>query len=178
MQVAQWLQAASVDLLEISGGTYEQLSFFGTGAEGDRAPAKARSTLAREAYFLEYAERMRKLCRIPLMVTGGFRSLIGMNQALSEDALDVIGLGRPLCVDTDLPRRLLSGEAIEAPRYERPAAHRARHPGARQQREPYPQFQPHVRPGLVLRAVAAAWARPGAGYPDQFPGRHRSVSCQ
>ncbi|MGB5235815.1 MAG: NADH:flavin oxidoreductase/NADH oxidase family protein [Candidatus Macondimonas sp.] len=118
MQVAQWLQEAGVDLLEISGGTYEQLSFFGTGAEGDRAPAKAQSTLAREAYFLEYAERMRKVCRIPMMVTGGFRSLIGMNQALGEDALDVIGLGRPMCVDTDLPRRLLSGEVAEAPRYE------------------------------------------------------------
>jgi 2,4-dienoyl-CoA reductase-like NADH-dependent reductase (Old Yellow Enzyme family) len=118
MQVAQWLQEAGVDLLEISGGTYEQLSFFGTGAEGDRAPAKAQSTLVREAYFLEYAERMRKVCRIPLMVTGGFRSLIGMNQALGEDALDVIGLGRPMCVDTDLPRRLLSGQATEAPRYE------------------------------------------------------------
>jgi hypothetical protein len=52
------------------------------------------------------------------MVTGGFRSLIGMNQALGEDALDVIGLGRPMCVDTDLPRRLLSGQATEAPRYE------------------------------------------------------------
>ena len=118
MQVAQWLQEAGVDLLEISGGTYEQLSFFGTGAEGDRGPAKAQSTLAREAYFLEYAERMRQVCRIPLMVTGGFRSLIGMNQALGEDALDVIGLGRPMCVDTDLPRRLLSGQASEAPRYE------------------------------------------------------------
>lgn len=117
-QVAQWLQAAGVDLLEISGGTYEQLSFFGTGAEGDRAPAKARSTLEREAYFLDYAERLRRVCRIPLMVTGGFRSLAGMNRALAEDALDVIGLGRPMCVQTDLPQQLLAGHRTEAPRYE------------------------------------------------------------
>ncbi|HXF07410.1 MAG: NADH:flavin oxidoreductase/NADH oxidase family protein [Pseudomonadota bacterium] len=117
-QVAQWLQAAGVDLLEISGGTYEQLSFFGTGAEGDKAPAKARSTLEREAYFLDYAERLRRVCRIPLMVTGGFRSLAGMNRALAEDALDVIGLGRPMCVQTDLPQQLLAGHRTEAPRYE------------------------------------------------------------
>ena len=117
-QVAQWLQAAGVDLLEISGGTYEQLSFFGTGAEGDRAPAKARSTLEREAYFLDYAERLRRVCRIPLMVTGGFRSLVGMNRALAEDALDVVGLGRPMCVQTDLPKQLLAGHCTEAPRYE------------------------------------------------------------
>ena len=117
-QVAQWLQTAGVDLLEISGGTYEQLSFFGTGAEGDRAPAKAESTREREAYFLDYAERLRGVCRIPLMVTGGFRSLAGMNRALGEDALDVVGLGRPMCVQTDLPQQLLAGHCIEAPRYE------------------------------------------------------------
>jgi len=118
MQVAQWLEAASVDLLEISGGTYEQLSFFGVGAEGDIVPAKAKSTLEREAYFLDYAEAMRKVCRIPMMVTGGFRSLTGMNSALANDALDVIGLGRPLCVETDLPQKLLAGEVSAAPRYE------------------------------------------------------------
>lgn len=118
MQVAGWLQAAGVDLLEISGGTYEQLSFFGTGAEDDVAPVKAQSTVEREAYFLDYAERMRKVCRIPLMVTGGFRSLAGMNRALADDALDVIGLGRPLCVAPGLPNRLLAGDVDGAPRYE------------------------------------------------------------
>jgi len=115
--VAQWLEQAGVDLLEISGGTYEQLSFFGTGGEGLQ-PAVAQSTREREAYFLDYAERIRQVSRIPLMVTGGFRSLAGMNKALAEDALDVIGLGRPMCVDTDLPNKLLQGLCEEAPRYE------------------------------------------------------------
>ena len=117
IQVAQWLHEAGVDLLEISGGTYEQLSFFGTGAEGDRV-SKAQSTLEREAYFLDYAERLRQTCRIPLMVTGGFRSLAGMNRALADDALDVIGLGRPMCVDAALPSKLQSGQSISALRYE------------------------------------------------------------
>ncbi len=117
MQVAQWLEQAGVDLLEISGGTYEQLSFFGTGGEGLQ-PAMAQSTRTREAYFLDYAERIRQVSRIPLMVTGGFRRLAGMNKALADDALDVVGLGRPMCVDTDLPNKLLQGLCEEAPRYE------------------------------------------------------------
>lgn len=118
VQVAQWLEKESLDLLELSGGTYEQLSFFGTGEKGKKAPQLAQSTRLREAYFLDYAERIRKATKIPLMVTGGFRSLAGMNHALSNSSLDVIGLGRPLCVDTDIPNKLISGECGEAPRYE------------------------------------------------------------
>ena len=116
-QVAQWLEKATVDLLEISGGTYEQLSFFGTQEE---APAleMAESTRLREAYFLDYAEKLRSSTKIPLMVTGGFRSLAGMNSALQDDALDVIGMGRPFCVDANIARKLLSGECNEAPRSE------------------------------------------------------------
>ena len=112
MQVAKWLEDAGVDLLEVSGGTYEQLSFFGTEQK------KAESTLAREAYFLEYAEQVRRHTKIPLMVTGGFRSLIGMNRSLAEGELDVVGLGRPMCVDTALPRDLLEGRISGATRYE------------------------------------------------------------
>jgi len=118
IQVAQWLEEEKLDLLEISGGTYEQLSFFGTGEEGKKDVPMAESTRLREAYFLDYAERMRKVTRIPLMVTGGFRSLAGMNQALVDDALDVIGLGRPMCVDTHIPNKLIEGSVTEAPRYE------------------------------------------------------------
>lgn len=118
IQIAQWLEQAGLDLLEISGGTYEQLSFFGTGDDSSNLPAKAQSTLQREAYFLDYAQRLRTVCRIPLMVTGGFRSLAGMNSALAEDALDVIGLGRPMCVNTDLPNQLLTGQIASANRYE------------------------------------------------------------
>jgi hypothetical protein len=81
------------------------------------------STRAREAYFLDYAAAIRKVARMPLMVTGGFRSRAGMTAALAGDDADaagdrdphrgdcdVIGLGRPLCWMPDFPRRLLQGE--------------------------------------------------------------------
>jgi 2,4-dienoyl-CoA reductase-like NADH-dependent reductase (Old Yellow Enzyme family) len=117
LQVAQWLQEAGIDLLEISGGTYEQPRLLGvTGVEEEEPQPVRESTHAREAYFVDFALAMREKVSIPLMVTGGFRSRDAMQQALDGGAA-VIGLGRPMCVITDAPARLLSGEA-ELPRYE------------------------------------------------------------
>jgi 2,4-dienoyl-CoA reductase-like NADH-dependent reductase (Old Yellow Enzyme family) len=104
LRVVGWLAEAGVDLLEISGGNYEAPALL-------LGPKVRGSTVAREAYFLEFARAVRKISRIPLMVTGGFRSLGAMDAALAEDALDVVGLARPLVLDPDLPRKLLSGEA-------------------------------------------------------------------
>lgn len=118
VQVAQWLQAAGVDLLEISGGTYEQPKLLGVaGMEEEEQQAVAPSTLMREAYFVDFALAMQEKVSIPLMVTGGFRRRAAMEQALSAGGADVIGLGRPMCVVTDAPARLLAGET-ELPRYE------------------------------------------------------------
>ncbi|MBL4684358.1 MAG: NADH:flavin oxidoreductase/NADH oxidase family protein [Nannocystaceae bacterium] len=102
MQVAQALEKEGVDLLEISGGSYEKPAMMGS--------EQRESTRAREAFFLEYAERIRKEVTLPLMVTGGFRSRAAMNAALESGATDVIGLARPLAVDPDLLGRLVRGE--------------------------------------------------------------------
>jgi len=121
LQVVSWLNDVSVDLLEISGGSYEQprlLGFEGR-SEGVAGPTVAESTRRREAYFLEYAAALRGVARMPMMVTGGFRTRAGMEQALSEGSTDVIGLGRPLCGEPDLPKRLLARHNDELPRYER-----------------------------------------------------------
>jgi 2,4-dienoyl-CoA reductase-like NADH-dependent reductase (Old Yellow Enzyme family) len=120
LQVVQWLEAAGVDLLEISGGTYEQPSMMGARAREQIAENVVKeSTRQREAYFLDYAHNMRQVLKtMPLMVTGGFRSRAGMTEALESGDLDVVGIGRPMCVDTDLPLRLLDGSLDEAGRYE------------------------------------------------------------
>lgn len=111
LQVARWLEDAGIDLLELSGGNYEQPSMGGARARSDAMPVK-ESTRAREAYFLTYAEHIRKaVTRTPIMLTGGFRSRAGMDAALAEGATDVIGLGRPLCSDPDAPARLLDRSA-------------------------------------------------------------------
>lgn len=106
LTVASWLQRANVDLLEISGGSYERLSMAGSDAKA--------STQQREAYFLDFAKEVRRVSDIPLMVTGGFRTRTGMDEALASGACDMIGLGRPLCIEPDLPSRLLNGNARQA----------------------------------------------------------------
>ena len=113
LQVARWLQNAGVDLIEISGGTYEQPKLLGIeGLEAEEPQAVAASTLAREAYFVDFAKAMKNELSVPLMVTGGFRSKSAMEQAIKSGAADLIGIGRPLCTMTDAPKRLLGGMAI------------------------------------------------------------------
>lgn len=136
LQVVRWLGEDGVDLLELSGGNYEQPSMMGVrGVKGagpalgtaqaaatggqSSAPPVAASTARREAYFMEYARSMRTVTTMPVMVTGGFRTLAAMNDALGSGELDVIGLGRPMCVDVDLPAQLLQGQTTEAVSYER-----------------------------------------------------------
>ncbi|MFZ2469614.1 MAG: NADH:flavin oxidoreductase/NADH oxidase family protein [Parvibaculum sedimenti] len=122
LKVAGWLNDEHVDLVEISGGTYEQPAL--TGREDmtlhpERTEKRRQSTIAREAYFLEYAADIRKVVSLPLMVTGGFRTVEGMNAALQSGATDIIGLGRPLCVDPAIAAKLLCGEARETAAYEK-----------------------------------------------------------
>lgn len=103
LAVIQALHKEGIDLVELSGGTYE------APAMSDQKRHRA-STLAREAYFLEFAEKVRTAVPVPLMVTGGFRSLGGMATALSSGAMDLIGLARGLAIEPDLPQRLLAGQ--------------------------------------------------------------------
>ncbi|WP_373490909.1 NADH:flavin oxidoreductase/NADH oxidase family protein [Parasphingorhabdus sp.] len=118
LQVVQWLEQASVDLVEISGGTYEQPALMGSDGIEEQEPQNvAPSTKAREAYFVDFAKAMQEAVTVPLMVTGGFRTRSAMENALDSGAADLIGLGRPMCVMTDAPQHLLEGlEAL--PRYE------------------------------------------------------------
>ncbi|MBT4591075.1 MAG: NADH:flavin oxidoreductase/NADH oxidase family protein [Porticoccaceae bacterium] len=118
VQVAQWLQEAGIDLIEISGGTYEQPKLLGmVGMEEEEQQNVAQSTMMREAYFVDFAIAMREKVSVPLMVTGGFRQRAAMEQALDSGGADIIGLGRPMCVMTDAPSQLMAGLG-ELPRYE------------------------------------------------------------
>ena len=118
LQVVQWLEQAGVDLIEISGGTYEQPKLLGLqGMEEEEQQQVASSTQLREAYFVDFAKAMQDKVNVPLMVTGGFRQRLVMEQALQTGSADIIGLGRPLCVMTDAPKQLFEG-LDELPRYE------------------------------------------------------------
>ncbi len=118
LQVAKWLEAEGVDLLEISGGTYEQPRLLNVdGIEPVEDQSVKASTKAREAYFVDFAQAMRKELNMPLMVTGGLRRLDAMEDALASGSADVIGIGRPLCAMPEAMKELLAGTA-ELPRFE------------------------------------------------------------
>jgi len=99
----RWInEHGGFDFIEISGGTYEAPVMMGVNDAN-----RSERTRRREAYFIEFAAKVRHLTSIPLIVTGGFRSRIGMNDAIRSNACDLVGIGRPICVQFDLPRLLL-----------------------------------------------------------------------
>ena len=85
------------------------------GLNPERAEKRRESTIAREAYFLDYANDIRSVFKGPLMVTGGFRSTEGMNNALNKDACDVIGIARPFCIDPNIANKLIESDLSKTP---------------------------------------------------------------
>lgn len=103
IKVIAALEKAGVDFVEVSGGTYEAPAMTGV----------KKSTREREAYFLEFAEKVRQHSQMPLMVTGGFRTRAGMDNALASNACDFIGIARPLAVEPDCPNTLIQGGDVK-----------------------------------------------------------------
>ncbi|MEU3055413.1 NADH:flavin oxidoreductase/NADH oxidase family protein [Streptomyces griseus] len=102
-QVIEMLEPLGVDLVELSGGSYESPAMTGRAAD--------TRTQAREAYFLDLAENLVGTSPIPLMLTGGIT-----RRETAESVLDsgvaVVGMGTALAVTPDLPDRWRrSGEA-------------------------------------------------------------------
>jgi 2,4-dienoyl-CoA reductase-like NADH-dependent reductase (Old Yellow Enzyme family) len=110
IEVAKMLQNEGIDFLEISGGNFETPVAY---------QYSKGSTVSREAYFLDYARDIKATLHIPVMVTGGFRSVEVMNSALADGATDIIGMGRPFIIDPEFPSKLLNGLIDMAPAIER-----------------------------------------------------------
>ena len=120
--VAKMLESAGVDIIEISGGTYEQPKLIGVDdltINPERSEQRKESTIAREAYFLEYAKDIRKAVSLPLMVTGGFRTKEGIEDALKSNICQIIGIGRPLCADPYCVKKMIAGELEILPSFEK-----------------------------------------------------------
>jgi 2,4-dienoyl-CoA reductase-like NADH-dependent reductase (Old Yellow Enzyme family) len=105
VEVCKSISDLGMDLIEISGGSYEKPVMM----LGER-----ESTKKREAYFLQYASDIKKAIKCPLMVTGGFRTQAVMEAALASGEVDLIGLARPLAIEPDLPNRLLQGSDVSS----------------------------------------------------------------
>ncbi len=104
--VIEMLASDGVDLVEVSGGTYEAPAMTGFQQKA--------STRAREGYFLSFVETLRARVSVPFCVTGGFRTAAGMAAAVEGGAADMVGLARSLALDPDLPKKVLAGEPVES----------------------------------------------------------------
>ena len=109
--VVKALEAERIDLLEISGGNYESPMMVATGEANN---PRRESTIRREAFFLEYAQKIRSQTSIPLMLTGGLRTVETMTQILEEGDVDFIGMARPFALDPDIAAKLIRGESASS----------------------------------------------------------------
>jgi 2,4-dienoyl-CoA reductase-like NADH-dependent reductase (Old Yellow Enzyme family) len=103
--VLEMLNALPVDLVEISGGNYESPATVGSTGD-DR-------TLAREAYFLDFAKEMLSIARMPLMVTGGIRRFEVAERVLAS-GIAMAGMASALAIEPRLPTLWRQGKYAEA----------------------------------------------------------------
>lgn len=111
---------AGIDFIEISGGTYENPRMMAeptpllSEATLSSAPEVKPSSSSRESFFLTFSGEVRnRFPKVHLMVTGGFRTRVGMEGALQSNACDLIGIGRPAAVLPDLPKKILLNPAVK-----------------------------------------------------------------
>lgn len=100
-EVVRMLDGLGIDLVELSGGSYEAPAMQGEARDG--------RTLAREAYFVEFARDIRAAARMPVMVTGGIRRRPVAEQVLAS-GVDMVGIGTALAIEPNLPRDWRAGK--------------------------------------------------------------------
>lgn len=99
LQVVEKMASLGLDLIEISGGNYEEPKM-STGTDS-------------EVFFLDYAQKLKEKVDIPVVVTGGFRSPESMESALEKNHTDLIGIARPLALEPHLPNQIIAGSNAE-----------------------------------------------------------------
>lgn len=107
---------AGIDFLEISGGSYEDPKMAAQPDANPSTPTKEvkQSTVQREAFFLSFAQTIRaNFPKVVLIVSGGFRTRLGMEAALESGGCDLIGLARPAAVLPRLPKEIILNENIK-----------------------------------------------------------------
>ena len=99
------MNGLAVDLVELSGGSYESPAMQGTTADG--------RTLQREAYFLDFAKEIAQVATMPIMTTGGVRRLAVAENVLAQ-GIDIIGMGTALAMNPALPNDWKDNDQLSA----------------------------------------------------------------
>jgi 2,4-dienoyl-CoA reductase-like NADH-dependent reductase (Old Yellow Enzyme family) len=91
--VVQLLEETNIDFVELSGGSYEAPAMQGRSAD--------EKTLAREAYFLEFAKTIASTTKLRMMTTGGIKRLSVANEVLHEN-IDLVGIASAMAYQSDI----------------------------------------------------------------------------
>ena len=97
LEAVRRLDRSTVDLIDISGGTY----FPGAKASSDGVSDSG-------PYFLGFARRAKAVTAVPLMLTGGFARRAEAADAIASGAVDLVGLARAMVMEPALAAVWLS----------------------------------------------------------------------
>ena len=108
LEVVRLLDQTSIDLIDVSGGTY----FPGAKASSDGSGGGP--------YFVDFARLAKGVTNIPLMVTGGFKRREQAIDAVTSGNVDMVGLARAMALDPNLPKLWLTEDGGDPvfPRFE------------------------------------------------------------
>lgn len=96
LAVVRLLDKTTLDLIDISGGTY----FPGAKA--------ASNSSGNDPYFLAFAKQARAVTDIPLMLTGGFKKRQQAVDAIANNVVDMVNIGRAMALNPQLANTWLS----------------------------------------------------------------------
>lgn len=110
MEIVKLLDDRYLDLIDISGGTY----FPGAKSSSDSS--------TNGPYFVEFAKQAKGVTKIPVMVTGGFKSKQQVLNAIESEAADAVGLARSMVLQPDLPNRWMNNlnDDLQFPTFSKP----------------------------------------------------------
>ena len=75
-----------VDLIEISGGNYENSKMLSERGDNEKV------------FFIDYAKKVLSLIDTPIVVTGGFKKVETMQKAIEKEKISMIGIARPIVI--------------------------------------------------------------------------------
>ncbi len=107
--VLSLLADKQLDFVELSGGSYEAPAMQGKTADD--------STLAREAYFLEFAKQLVQQAKMPIMVTGGI-SRLEVAERVLDSGISLVGMASALATSPNLPNTWQTQPEIEGTIYQ------------------------------------------------------------
>ncbi|WP_202320169.1 NADH:flavin oxidoreductase [Archaeoglobus neptunius] len=103
VRIAKLLDDIGFEAIEVSGGMYESIYHQRYNVVSQKVGKSG------EAYFRDYAFRIKEAVNIPVMVVGGVRSLDVAESLLEK--VEFVSMSRPLIRDPFLPRKMMAGEA-------------------------------------------------------------------